>query len=314
LAAYSIVQRTRAWWAWILLVGYLLMEVLLVATSRAPAFGAEIGLAYRLQTDAICAMVLCLGLATLPLIGAVHSSEVRARRLPNWRPARPLASVLSRRVPLPWLVGAVVVVSLSGLLCWTSYARSWHQHNTSREYLRTMDTELRRQGTTTVADRPVPDSVLPEALFAPDHNLVSTLAPLLGRSIEFPVATSDLAVVSPSGALHRALVEAAATSQPGPHPNCGWLGRAPRLKVPLTDRTYDLEWWVRIGYLSTEADSIVVRLGDDRVNAHVTAGLGNLYIRTWGEFDSVVIAGLAPETRMCVDAVEVGTLMEGPAL
>ena len=26
-----------------------------------------------------------------------------------------------------------------------------------------------------------------------------------------------------------------------------------------------------------------------------------------------MISGLAPKTRMCVDAVEVGTLMEGPA-
>jgi len=205
-------------------------------------------------------------------------------------------------------------VSLSGLLCWTSYARSWHEHNTSRDYLRTMDTELGRQGTTTLADRPVPDSVLPEALFAPDHNLLSTLAPLLGRSVEFPVATSQLAVVSPSGTLHKALVDTSATSRPGPHPNCGWLGRAPRLEVPLTDRTYDLEWWVRLGYLSTGTDDIVVRLGDDRVHARVAAGLGNLYVRTWGEFDSVVISGLAPGTRICVDAVEVGTLTEGPAL
>jgi hypothetical protein len=314
LAAYSIVQRSRAWWAWVLLVGYLLMEVLLVATSRAPVFGPEIGLAYRLQTDAICAVVLSLGLATLPLVGAAHSSESRGRLLPPWRPARPLVRVLTRRVQAPWLVGAVVLVSLSGLLCWTSYTRSWHEHNTSREYLRTMDTELRRQGTTTLADQPVPDSVLPEALFAPDHNLVSTLVPLLGRSIEFPVASSDLSVVSASGTLHKALVEASATSQPGPHPNCGWLGRAPRLKVPLTSRTYDVEWWVRIGYLSTQADRVVVQLGDDGVDARVAAGLGNLYVRTRGEFDSVVISDLAAETRICVDAVEVGTLTEGPAL
>ena len=113
-----------------------------------------------------------------------------------------------------------------------------------------MDGELRRQGTTTLGDWPVPDSVLPEAFFAPDNNLVSTLAPLLGRSIEFPAASSNLAVVGKNGSLHKALVTPSASSKPGPHPNCGWLGRAPRMTIPLTAPTLDLDWWVRIGYLS----------------------------------------------------------------
>jgi hypothetical protein len=314
LAAYSIVHRVRAFWAWLLLLGYLLMEVLLVATSRAPVFGSEIGLSYRLQTDAICALVLCLGLAVLPLLGAVQSSE--PRQPVSWpRPQHRLPDrVLARPVGTPWLVGAVALVSLSGLLCWTTYAVSWHDNNASQPYLRTMDGELRRQGTTTLADWPVPDGVLPEAFFAPDHNLVSTLAPLLGRSIEFPAASSNLAVVGRNGTLHRAMITPSTSSKPGPHPNCGWLGGAPRMKIPLKSSTLDLDWWVRIGYLSTHADSVVVRLGDDRVETRISKGLGNLYVRTSGEFDSVTISDLSPDTQLCVDVVEVGTLTEGPGL
>jgi hypothetical protein len=137
---------------------------------------------------------------------------------------------------------------------------------------------------------------------------------LLGRAIEFPAASSTLAVVGKNGSLHKALVKPSATSKPGPHPNCGWLGTAPRMVIPLTGTTLDLDWWVRIGYLSSRSDSVVVTLGDDRVETRVSKGLGNLYIRTSGEFDSVAISDLSPDTRLCVDVVEVGTLEEGPDL
>jgi len=313
LAAYSIVQRIRAGWAWVLLVGYLLTGVLLVTTSRAPVFGADIGLAYRLQTDAICAVVLCLGLATLPLVGAVHSSELRRQSLPRWRPARPLARVLSRRVPEPWLAGAVVLVSLSGLLCWTSYARNWHEHNVSESYLRTLDRELRDQGTTDLVDDAVPEDVLPSALFSPDNKL-STMVGLLDREVAFPPSGSRLALVSSDGGLHEALVRPSASAPPGPNPNCGWLVEAPRLKIPLPGRPENLGWWVRLGYLSNSADSVLVTLGDQRVPSRVVKGLSNLYVRASGEFDSVVVSGMAPDTKLCVDVVQVGPMMEGRGL
>jgi hypothetical protein len=287
--------------------------VLLVATSRAPVFGAEIGLAYRFQTDLICAVVLGLGLATLPLVGAIHSSEVRGQLLPRWRPARPLARVLSRRVREPWLVGAVVLVSVSGLLCWTSYARSWHEHNTSERYLRTLDRELRNQGATDLVDGAVPEDVLPSALFAPD-NRVSTMVGLLDREVAFPPSGSRLAIVSSDGGLHEALVRPYRAAPPGPHPNCGWLVEAPRLKIPLPGRPHDFDWWVRLGYLSNSADSVLVTLGDQRVRSRVVKGLSNLYVQASGEFDSLVVSGMAPGTKLCVDVVQGGTMMEGRGL
>jgi hypothetical protein len=313
LAAYSIVQRTRSWWAWVLLVGYLLMEVMLVATSRAPVFGAQIGLAYRLQTDAICVVVLCLGLAALPLVGAIHSSETRGPLLRTPRLIRPLTRVLSRPTPTPWLVGAVVLVSLSGLLCWTSYARSWHEHNASETYLRTLDRELLNQGTTDLVDDAVPEDVLPSALFAPD-NKVSTMVGLLDREVAFPPSGSRLAVVSSDGGLHEALVRPSTSAPPGPHPNCGWLVEAPRLKIPLPGRPKDFDWWVRLGYLSNSADRVLVTLGDQRVPSRVVKGLSNLYVRASGEFDSVVVSGMAPDTKLCVDVVQGGPMMEGRGL
>jgi hypothetical protein len=310
VAAYSILTRRRAFWAWLLVLGYLALQVVLVATSRAPVFGAEIGLAFRLQTDAICALVLGLGLAFARLPGATQSSEPR-EQVPG--PAV-VSRRLARPVPSSWVAVAVVLVGVSGVLCWSAYARSWHEHNVSESYLRTLDKDLARVGRVDLADRPAPDEVLPGAFFAPDHNKVSGLIELLHRPADYPRATSDLAVVSGNGTVHRAMVNPSTTAEQGPHPNCGWLGLSPRLKIPLTATTLDLEWWVRIGYLSTRDDVVQVRMGDDRITTRVTKGLGNLYLRTSGVFDSVVISGLSPDTRLCVDAVEVGTLTEGPNL
>jgi hypothetical protein len=216
-------------------------------------------------------------------------------------------------VPEPWLAGAVVLVSLSGLLCWTSYARSWHEHNVSESYLRTLDRDLGDQGTTDLVDDAVPEDVLPSALFAPD-NKISTMVGLLDRVVAFPPSGSRLAVVSSDGSLHEALVRPAASAPPGPNPNCGWLVEAPRLKIPLPGRPENFGWWVRLGYLSNSADSVLVTLGDQRVPSRVVKGLSNLYVRASGEFDSVVVSGIAPDTKMCVDVVEGGPMMRGRGL
>jgi hypothetical protein len=302
-AVYTLVLRRRAGWAWLLLTGYIGMQVALVATSRAPLIGVEIGALYRLQTDVVCALVLALGLALLPVRDAVATVEPRSPGAGGVRPP-----------PVRWLVAGVVAVAVSGTLCWTLYAVSWHQHNDGERYVRTLDRQLEREGRTFLADQAVPDSVMPGEFFAPDGNRVSVFTRLLGRPVEFPTATPRLAVVADNGRLHHAELDPATQSEPGPVPGCGWPGEAPQLRVPLPARTFDLAWWVRIGYLSTSSDRVVVEIGEDRLATHVTEGLGTLFLRTTGSFDEVLVTDLDPGTRLCVDVVEVGDLVVGPAL
>ena len=300
LAAYTVLRSRRAVWGWLLVAGYLAIQVVLVATSRAPVFGADIGLAYRLQTDVACALVVGLGLALMPVRDAVVTIEPRELPLPA-PPAR-------------WVAAVVALVAVSGLACWTAYAVTWHAHNDSEGYLRTLDRDLQRQGRALIADRYVPETVMPAAFFGPDHNRVSMFTRLLGRPADFPAASPRLAVVAKDGSLHQGLLEPAAEAAPGPVPDCGWLGRAPRLRVPLAGTTYDLSWWLRIGYLSNASDRVVIEVGGDRIPATVTQGLGSLYLRTTGALDEVVVSDLDPGTRLCVDVVEVGDMVVGPAL
>ena len=302
IVVVTSVARERAWWGWALLAGYLGLEVALVATSRAPVFGAQIGLAYRLQTDTICALVLSLGLVTLPVLDAPNPLGKR-RPIPG-------QGLLPERVAATLPAVTVVLICLSGLISWSSYAEDWHQHNASKRYLAVLDGDLARTGVINLVDEQVPNDVLPAAFFAPD-NRVSNLAGLLHRTVDFPRAASTLATVAADGSVHEAFVAPQISALPGPHPNCGWLGTAPRLEIPLTGSTYDLDWWVRLGYLSNRADSVTITLGDDRIETHLVKGLANLYVHTEGVFDSVVISDLAPETKVCVDVVEVGTMTEG---
>jgi len=121
-------------------------------------------------------------------------------------------------------------------------------------------------------------------------------------------------VVSSDGSLHEALVDPFTSAPPGPNPNCGWLVKAPRLRIPLPEQNHDFEWWVRLGYLSNSADSVTVTVGDQRVQTRVVEGLSNLYVRALGESRSITISHLAPATKLCVDVVHGGTMMEGRGL
>jgi hypothetical protein len=59
---------------------------------------------------------------------------------------------------------------------------------------------------------------------------------------------------------------------------------------------------------------VLVTLGDQRVRSRVVKGLSNLYVRASGEFDSVVVSGMARDTKLCVDVVQGGPMMEGQGL
>ena len=81
LVVLGALLRRRTGRAWLLLALSLAGAYLLLLTTRAPVAGAGIGLEMRYLTETVCALVLALGLAWLPVRGAVESSEPRPRPL-----------------------------------------------------------------------------------------------------------------------------------------------------------------------------------------------------------------------------------------
>lgn len=300
VALYAVLRRRRAARAWLLLGGYLVGLFVLLATSRAPIYGADIGLQYRYLTDAPCAVALCVGLAFLPVRGAVESSEPRERPL------------LLRPVPTPVAIGLVVAVCVSGLVSSTLHVRSWHTDNASDGYVHRLRDQLEAAGAIDLVDSGLSERVQ-SPLFAPE-NSVSAMVRLLDTKARFPRATDDLAMVDDEGNLQEVRISPGVASLAGPVEGCGWRIPASGLSVPLTGRAFPYVWWMRIGYLSSRDSSVVVSAGRSVVRTEVLSGLHDLWVRVDGSFASVGISGLEEGVTLCVDTIEVGQPQPGGPL
>ncbi|KRF34326.1 hypothetical protein [Nocardioides sp. Soil805] len=289
--------RRRTGRAWLLLALSLTGAYLLLLTTRAPVAGAAIGLEMRYLTETVCALVLTLGLVWLPVRGAVESSEPRPRPLLAVAPTQVLAGVLT----LAYLVGAVVSTA--------SYAHIWHTDNPGDTYLHRVTAAVDAQGSLDLTGGTVPQDVMPGYSFP--YNTLESLVPLYTSRAEFPLISSTLHSVTEDGTVAPTVIDAAVTSRRGPTDECGWRVGASGRSIPLENGTIDVDWWLRIGYLSSQRTDITVTAGDVSREATVNPGIGSLFVQATGAFDEVRISGLAPETTLCVDVIEVGTAVPG---
>ncbi|MBD8869681.1 hypothetical protein [Nocardioides donggukensis] len=298
--AYLYLTRRRTGRVWALLAGYTVSAYLVLATTRGSLVGALAGLEYRYLTDVGALFPLCLGLASMRLLGAVESTVPREE---------PMLTVA-----VPSIASATAVALVGGLGVFSSvrYVHVWHSDNPGETYVKNAREGL-RGSPATVVDVQVPDTVIPANAYP--ANLTSILLPVVSGNAEFDRATPELVVLDDAGNPRRATFGDAIRTGPGPREGCGWKVTSRRpATIPLGSRTYDWGWWVRIGYLSSDASPVVVRAGDDSVTTVVEPGLNSLYVQLTGAFDTVEIDGLADGTQVCVDVVEVGNPEPGGEL
>ena len=297
VVAYLALRRTRTLRAWVLLIAYVVVLYLLLLGGRAPLFGAAIGMEYRYLTDGVAMLVLCLGLASMGLLGADEPSAPRAD--PLLRGELPRAAVL----------GLTLAVAVSGVIGSFSYARTWHATNASDSYLEVLRQDLNTGGSVDLADVAAPDEVL-SFLTAP-NNTVSQLTGLSSEEVRYPQASDRLLVPDASGRLRAASIELGVLGRPGPKPDCGWLVGATGTTMSLDARVFTWTWWVRLGYLASDSSRVRVIAGDSTVETEVLAGLNSLFVRVDGSFDSIRLEGLDADVTMCVDDIEVGQIVPG---
>lgn len=300
VVVYLWLRRERTLRAWVMLVGYVAALVVLLLTSRAPSFGAGIGMELRYIADGLIVLVLALGLATMPVVGAVESSEPRADPL------------LARAAP-GWLTGALVaVVAIGGIVSSVQYAHIWHTQNASEQYMLRVKAQLDARGPTDLAPQIAPEEVF-SSLAAP-ANSTSYFLPLLSAQARFPDVSTALTMVSPQGDLRRARIDDVITSAPGPVKNCGWKVTSRTTTVPLSGNAFDFVWWIRIPYLASESSPLTITLGDTEVVTSTRSGLHDLYLRVEDTFDRITFSGIDEGVTVCLDTIEVGGPVPGDPL
>lgn len=297
LLVVGALRRRRTGRAWLVLAMSLGGAYALLLTTRAPIAGAAIGLEMRYLTETVCALVLAIGLAWLPVAGAVEASEPRDPSVLAISPTQAVAGVLT----CAYLAGAVASTA--------SYAHIWHDDNPGAAYLQRVAGSVEDAGSMDLTGGTVPNDVMPGFSFP--YNTLEALVPLYTPAADFPLISQSLHTVAEDGTVAPTLIDAAVTSRPGPREDCGWRVRPPGRSIPLETGTIDVDWWMRIAFLSSQRTTVTVTAGEVSRETVINPGIGSIYVQATGAFDEVEVSGLTTGTTLCVDTIEVGTPIPG---
>jgi hypothetical protein len=301
LACYGSLRRTRTLRAWAMLAAYAVALAVLLGASRGQIYGAISGLEFRYLTDVVCAATLALGLVYMPLRGAAESSEERADPLLVWR--------------APWWLttATCLAVTAGGVVSTVGYVEFWHHDNASAQFIERIRADVERLGPVDLVPQTLPDTVMPA--YTSPMNQSPDFVDLLDLPVTFPPSSDRLAMIDDDGSVHGMIIGPGPRTPPGPSEGCGWRvgerGRSLHLDgvagSPIAPN------WMRIAYLASQASIAEITFEGMTRQEAVRAGLNNLYLRVTGDPREVRIDGLEPGTTLCVDTVEVGPQVMGPA-
>jgi hypothetical protein len=303
----SLMYEWRVWRAWALLAGWIVVVDVVPVVAGPPGLIAGLvqGLSARYVWDATGILVLCLGLAFLPL------TDGAAARRPPRRLSRPeLAGATT-------LIAAIVVGSL-----WSFYDYpSDPAAATASSYIATARAALyQAPAGTAIVDAPTPSGVT-GGLSGPVASASSVLSPLLAQ---LP-GTRPRFVTQPDGTIDNLrefnslgqLVPAGIVGVVSPARPAGascWNSGSEIAVIPLTSVATSATT-VRIGYLAGGPGRVLVTYGGRTRVLTVQAGLHSGYVPVQGSSGAVLVQPLSGPLP-CVGDVEAGALLPastGPA-
>jgi hypothetical protein len=298
----SVMYTWRAWRAWAILAGWLVVvDIVPVLAGRSSLLpGVLLGLSARYVWDASGILVLCLGLAFMPLAGGTGPWP-SPRRLS--RPEFAAATTL---------VAAVVFGSL-----WSYYDYPADPTAAAaRSYIATARLALAAAPAgTVIVDGQVPPDVTGGVFTGPVAQASSVLSPLLAR----PARTGPRFVAEPNGTYDQLMAFDGygrlvpsrifgVASQPLPAGRSCWQGSDSSVVVPLTSDAADVST-LRIGYLSAGAGQLLVTFGARSQRYTVEKGLHSAFLPVAGASGESVVVQQVSGAIPCIGDAQVGALL-----
>jgi arabinofuranan 3-O-arabinosyltransferase len=279
----SLVRRGRAAAAgWVLIVGYLVADTLLVFLGR----GSYLNLVARdprYFTDALPVVV----------IGVCAAFAAPQGRRVRWGVG---ATDPSQRRQLAVALVAVAAVVASSLVTVVKLAPlTQHQH--ARDYVEAVTRGLAADPGAAVLSSPVPQDV----------SLVVDLQGLLramGRDQQLDRPGSVPLLVDLYGALRPAHLIGVDLDQSGPVADCGWrVGRRPTVLVELDDRGAE-QRVLRLGYVAGAPGVITIDVGGVQQAVEHDTWIGEVFFDVTGQSGPVEVS--ATRHGLCVSEVQRG--------
>ena len=275
LVYYAYRTRTHSRRAWLPLVFTMACNVVLLASARAAVVGPDIAREFRYQTESGALVVVAVGLAFLPLIGA--------REVNGERPDVPRPYETPRYVA----AGVLAVVALATLSS-IRYVERWQDGNPSEPYFANVEAALAD------ADGPVPlvDTGLPQTLLwsyrFPENIYSHVFRDLEGIEVAtYPSSALDnLLLFDDTGRLSPVVIPPVRSMLPTDG-SCYTVEPGRTTRVPLNGPVIGGGWWIQIGYGSKRDATVRVEAGDRSYVVDLPRGLHNLYVEAEGEFTAV---------------------------
>jgi hypothetical protein len=283
VAASVWLRGPRALQTWLLVAGYVAVDVTLLQVGRAD-FIVLLSRDPRYITDAL--PVIAIGMC------AAFTGPRVARRAPRWFPQ----AVSAADSPL----GAIAVLVSSCLLT-TFLIDGVLEHEYSRNYVHDLVAALDENPNASVISSPVPK----EVSVSTDHE---GLLRAVGHELEFDQPSTDMKVVDGFGALHPVMVTGPTWTATGPVDNCGWLVTgAAQLLGSLPSSATDPQV-LNLGYVTGQEATLHVAVGGYEQAVAVPIGVGHATFVVTG-WHGAVRAWLTDVATggICVTDVAAGT-------
>jgi hypothetical protein len=292
LVYYAFTTRTASRRAWSLIAFTLAANVYLLSSARANLVGPDIGLEYRYQTESAAIFVLALGLAFLPLVGALEVNQVREGvERPHERPA------VVRTV--------TIVVAAFSLVSTQAYMHNWQDGNPTKPFFDHLSASI-----AATPDKPLPlvDLPLPQNLlwaFGYPENTDSHVFRALHYPVAYPTTSVDrLFVIDGNGRVAPAVIPPTRAGVGGT--GCGFVLHRAATSIALNGPVIGGGWWIRMEYASPRGFRAHIGLGDTREQMWLPAGDHTAYFQADGRYDSVDLSYGARGRGTCVTQLTLG--------